>query len=82
MLKFKRIESGIYESTDGRYRCEKDITGYVTLEQWDGDGILCGCDDDGWAAIYPDGDQDWVDTYREAKERCQAHANRLAREAS
>jgi hypothetical protein len=31
MLKFKRIESGVYEA-DG-YRVEKDVTGYVTIEQ-------------------------------------------------
>jgi hypothetical protein len=74
MLKFKRIESGVYEA-DG-YRVEKDVTGYVTIEQKDGDGLLCGCDDDGWAAIYPDGDQDWHDTKREAVAACNRHAER------
>lgn len=72
-MKFKKIKSGHYRAEAEGYEVIKDITGYVIIEDREGDGVLCGCDDDGWAACYPNGDQRWWDTKREAVEDCERH---------
>jgi hypothetical protein len=80
MLKFKRIKAGHYATTDGTYEVVKDATGYVTIEEREGDGINCGCDDDGWVATYGDVNLDWFDTKREAIEACNRHADKEIRD--
>jgi hypothetical protein len=73
-VKFKKVEAGLYVSEDGLWEVQRDPTGYVTIDQRDGDGLLAGCDDDGWSLASGDEVIDWFDTKREAI----AAAERLA----
>lgn len=73
-MKFKKVEAGLYRSEDGLYEVERDPTGYVTIEQREGDGLLAGCDDDGWSATCGDDVIDWFPTKREAVAECERHA--------
>lgn len=75
-MKFKKVEAGLYRAEHGGdvYEVEKDVTGYVTIEQREGNGLLCGCDDDGWSLAINDNVYDWFDTKRDAV----AAANRLS----
>jgi len=79
MLKFKKIEAGLYraEHEGDTYEVERDKTGYVTIEQREGDGLLAGCDDDGWSLAINDNVIDWFDTKRDAVAYAEAYAERL-----
>lgn len=76
MLKFKKVEAGLYRAEhDGdEYEVQKDVYEYVTIAQRDGSGTLAGCDNDGWSLTINDNVYDWFDTKRDAV----AEANRLA----
>jgi hypothetical protein len=71
-MKFKRVEAGLYRNEMG-YEVQRDATGYVTIEAREGDGIACGCDDDGWSLALGDDVLDWYDTKREAVAAANKH---------
>jgi hypothetical protein len=67
-MRMKRVAAGVYETLDGKFRVERDVTGNVTDDERDGTGVNAGCDDDGWCAVrVADGRVlDWFDTKRDA----------------
>jgi hypothetical protein len=67
-MRMKRIEAGVYETLDGKFRVERDVTGKVTDEEREGIGVNAGCDDDGWCVVNVAREDvlDWFDTKREA----------------
>lgn len=88
-LTFTKVARGYYATPDGRYAVAKDGTGYVTIAERDGSGVMTGCDDDGWSwsfdaagRLRTDQDagetMDWLDTKRDAVAACQRHAARVS----
>lgn len=88
-LTFTKIRAGFYATPDGRYAAQRDVTGYVTIEDREGSGVRAGCDDDGWSLSFDrDGrlrsDQDagelldWFETKRAAIAFAQWHSKRNA----
>lgn len=63
---FHKIKAGHYATADGKYEIIRDVTGYVSQSERDGDGVLAGCDDDGWALVCEGVNIDWFDTKRDA----------------
>ncbi len=73
---FKKVTAGHYASEDGLYSVQKDNTGYVTIDERDGFGVNCGCDDDGWCAVFGEDVLDWYDTKKQAVAACEEDLNR------
>jgi len=73
LLKFRKVRAGLYACDEG-FEVERDAQAYVRQADADGDGLLAGCQDDGWSLALGDNVLDWFDTKREAV----AEANRLA----
>lgn len=74
-VRLRKLEAGVYETLDGRFRIERDSHQKTTVEERDGIGPLAGCDDDGWCLLEklePDtgGEwqvMDWFDTMGAAR---------------
>ena len=65
-MRFRKVRAGLYRSEDGKWTVERDVQEYVRQEDADGDGLLAGCQDDGWALVNGETVVDWFDTKRQA----------------
>ena len=76
-MKFTKVRAGWWATPDGTAAVFKDVIGWVSQADTNGSGVLCGCADDGWAAVVdPQGQLrvdasagdvlDWFDTKRDA----------------
>lgn len=75
-LKFKKVQRGLYVSTDGRYAVAHD--GYPAIQSVGADSHYEGFIGGEWAAVLTRTDEnlDWFKTKREAVAYCQQHAAR------
>lgn len=77
-LKFKKVQRGLYVSTDGRYAVAHD--GYEAIASVGAEASTGyeGFQGGEWAAVLNRTDEnlDWFKTKREAVEYCQRHAAR------